>query len=365
MAIAAIAATTISNYAKGVWINWVERHPFWNLLKSAGNIVTNVDGTSLIFPVRAGRYTAGSVTDYQDLTTVLKRNNLDTQATLSWAEILTGDIVTAGEFAQQGSTATLQKLKDIRIPNMVQAMFDVLNSQVLTSDDPTDTSIIGLPSMFAAATESGIGSALIENTASDTYGGLSTVAGAISVDGAETDAWTPGLINLGCGTTTSLYVPGTATYLKALQYAISKACKGNDSMYKPDVAIFTRLLFGMIKNATEGNQRFVVVGDASKEGAYGSNVDVLNIDGVKVMWDDAMPSGVGYVLNLSQMGLKSLQLPPPMSGDKVIGAKAAVDGLFDIQAGYDENRRAQIYTMTFRGQLWANPRYQVKLKDYK
>lgn len=72
--------------------------------------------------------------------------------------------------------------------------------------------------------------------------------------------------------------------------------------------------------------------------------DVTYFEGCEVTYEYGLPPGVGYGFNLDQMELMSLQ------------------GQLFVPEGpdYDSATKSWRFSIDFFGNLWSNPRYQVK-----
>lgn len=356
-----VTTATIKEFSRRRVVSYLEHQPLLGLLDQKGRISTGHSGLSYDWNVAVGRNPGTSVEDFQDLQSKIVRRNHEIRCNLDWAEYASGEAASAGEFARQGEDTTISNLKQHRIPGMLDAMLDDnLMDDILNSDDPTDNSIVGLESIFgytAGSTDTVV--------ANDTYAGYSTAPnGLTGVDGAESDAWSPSLVNQG---STNFSSWSNTTARKITQFAIAKTVKGTRADQKPDFGLFNQDEWITLKDQV-GNQERIMVGANNTDTAWGLGGDLyyIPIDGVKIFWDSKVASGAKYILNSDQLELMFLRIPNVDPNVKEPHNKShAKKDWFDVAVSYDGNRRALAITATMRCQLKiCSPRFHTKIADF-
>ncbi len=90
---------TIKNYGRVAWNNLAESFPITKLLISKGNILTDQTGTSLAWPIEAGRHDVYTVADAQDVTDLYTTRKRYAQPTLPWGEVAAFRLFTKGQLS--------------------------------------------------------------------------------------------------------------------------------------------------------------------------------------------------------------------------------------------------------------------------
>lgn len=388
-----ISPITIANYGRVAWQNVAENNPSAKLLMAKGNINADQYGTSLVWPIEAGRHDVYVVSDYQDVTDLYTPRKRYAQPTLPWGEVAAFRAISKGQLRQNGGqTALVQFAKkeipamfrDLAVANNLQngtnsvggVFWQFLNMNAL-SYSGSGTPLYGLPSVFtgnAAITwSSNTKAGTINNT---NYAGLTCVAGGLSstVDGAENDAWTPSALN-----TTSTAWANTASstfrgnFFEIMSEAISLSSRfsGSDTSLMPDCTLLARSMYVDAQYNIAAKQSFLLTSGVKKNAVFGIGSDTMNgltHNGLPIYWDENMPASTGYVLNFSQIFLDKLPMMQ-ISGDSVPGLNlggpvpedVADPSMFETEVKYNDGRRAVTVSATFPGQMRVNPRYQTLL----
>ncbi len=382
---------TIKNYGRVAWNNLAESFPIVKLLNSKGNILTNQTGTSLAWPIEAGRHDVYTVADAQDVTDLYTTRKRFAQPTLPWGEVAAFRLFTKGQLRQNGGQQALVDFKKREIPAMFRdlavasrssggstvdgGIFWQFLNRNLASYAGSGTSLAGLPSIFTGNTAITWSSLTKTGTINNTsYAGLSCVLNGLAstVDGAESDAWTPTAIN----TTSSAFGSGAATFaantFAVLNEAISRGNRfsGTDMSLTPDCFMFTRDMYTDAMNAITAKQSFLLTGAVSKTDIFGlgtNSMNGVNHAGYPCYWDFNMPASTGYLLNFSQIWMYRLPLlessgdKPLMSTSGSIDDNVATGDMYETEVKYNDSRRALTCSATFPGQFAINGRYQVLL----
>lgn len=369
MASDAVTATTIKKFLKGEWDNTKEYNPVFALLKRKGNIKTGQSGTSLDWVIRAGRHTPRVVTDFEDLTPDVKRHNLFARCNIQWGEILVDDAASKGEFAQQGRETALVNLMENRVPRMAEDLIDDgLGYKFFNQSDATALDYVGIEALFqtyTAGTDKSNKEASATLAAGGTYSGQSMALNGISVDGAISDAFTPTYVNTGATWDSGGTGFDSTNAVEIIDYMINQLSFGNKSSDRLDCAMLNRAWFIILKQALHEKERIIVTGKADGSTGLGTNWEEVYVSGLPVTWDAHIAANTGYGLNFDHIFMDQLQVPGPISGDKVPNGTKGVDkSMFDVEAEYLGTRRGFYITATSRGQYRFNPRFQAKIADF-
>lgn len=360
-----ITATTIKHFQRGHVVAYTQHNPFLGIMERKGKIRTGLSGTSYDWVVSVGRNAGTAVDDMEDISSKLVRRNEEIRANLPWSHLANGCAVSKQEFREQGKDTALYMLRNDRIPRMVESMLDDnIAYGILNNDDPTDNDLIGLESIFnyTAGTEKSnleSGATLASN---DTYAGHSTaLSGLTGVDGAESDAWTPALVNTGH----TGWANGAGLDVDVVQYAILLSKRGTKPANRPDCGIFTRASFSTLKTKVGDKERILVdpksTGDAF---GLGTHVDFVPIDGIRI-FEDQHATG-DYILNFDQIEFLVMQYEPNVSGDKYPGKKGGDHfDWFDVEVDYQIERGSIAIRNDFAGQVvFKCPRFQTKIGNF-
>lgn len=368
-----INSATTNLYIKGRWENFKKMNPFFGILDAKGHIITGESGQQLYWLARAGTYVPVITSDYADQSANYVPNKQYINASLAWGETAQFDAVSKGEFAKNDGDSALVKLRDFRMPDMCDDLINrsstSLSYQILNTNGGTYSGtglpIYGLPSIFADSGSYSAGSKTA--TSSGTYGGNSlATSGITSVTSPVDNAWTPQLTNATC----TLFGSGASERNNVLEYFSytmrQLTFDGNDPTQRPTVILTNGQTFDYGRAAIGAKQTIFLQSAPTADDAWGvgTSVQYFVHDGVKCYWDSNMPASTTYVLNMDQIYFHSLKVVGPLSGDTMPGAKPNKKDMFDAEVNYNDQRRAMTISITWRGQMRANPRFQGKIYPY-
>ena len=367
---------TIKDFVVGGWDNFTDHNPIFGALEEKAHIRKGCEGTSVDWSVRVGRYVSRNVEDMEDVSGAAKQNVLDMRCNLPWGSRFVDDTVSKREYKKQGEKATLRKLWDDRIPQMTGDLIDDgIGADFLLDGGTASESLGGLPAIhpsYTAGTEK-------DNKAGGTfvvtgsYAGQSLALNGITgIDGAVSDAWTPGIVNTGATWASGGTGFDKTNAVEIMQHAINLGMIGNKDGDRLNCGVLPRNKFLALKSALVTAERIVVgQGDSSKRFGLGSSVEFVDIDGLKILWDQNLDGTsqasetLGYLLNLDKIWLDVLRVGEAQSGDKVPGGKkGSRPDMFDVECSYLPFRRGSYISMEFNGQFRINPRYQVVIGKF-
>lgn len=391
-----ITPITIANYNKTLWYNVAESTPICRMLIEKGNINRDQHGTSVVWPIEAGRHDVYTVSDYADYTSYYTPRVRYTQASIAWGEVASFRAISKGELRQNGGPQALVQFGKREIPAMFRDLCVGSNLQNGVTQggvfwqfwnmNPLSYTgggnpLYGLPAVFTGNAAITWSSLTITGTINNTnYGGLTCVSGGLSTSmpEAEADAWTPTAFN----TTSTGYqltpsVPGPAgngfytNFFEIMSNMISAGMRfsatENDKMI--DAIFMTRAMYVNGQTQIAAKQSFLLTGKVGKGAVYGIGSDPqtgLTHNGIPLLWDYLIPAGTAYALNFSQIFIDLLPMFT-VSGDSTsqlntggpVPEDLADASMFETEVKYNDGRRAVTVSATFPGQIRINPRYQV------
>jgi hypothetical protein len=360
---------TIANYGRDAWDGVSKHNPLWAMLEKKGNIRRNVAGTQVTWPLEAGRQTPQIVTNYQDVSSFYVPKKSHVQATITWGQVANFLAVDKGMLRQNQGTEALVQYRNYAVPAMFRDLIvgtnglghQFFNMNGVTYSGTGDP-LYGLPSVFTGNSAITWAAGSKEGTITNTnYAGLSCVLGAISVDNAQSDAWTGTAVN----TTSTAWASGTANaranIKEWLSYGIARSSRfsQSDPSLNPDCTFLAFNLFQDLAYQIGEKQTFYVTGNAAASPlAFGTNKMHLMHDNLPVYWDENMVTSTGYTLNFSQI---YCDVQPLISGVSAAKSpmKSASSDMFEVEVDYNDARRGITISATFPGQLRINPRYQT------
>lgn len=357
-----IDRTLISNFIKGYWENTSNHRFALQALMKRGNITTASSGSQLVWDVRGGRYSSAAYNLLEGIDVSMKNHYF--QCNVPWAFLQVNDGITRDEMAMASGEWAMVRHEKEMLKNICKDFETRLNSDFLNVDGPGSTGnvLYGLPS-FLGSSASSAGSRTA--TASDIYAGQSTVLSAIAVDGVESNAWTPSLINY----TSTLFNGGSAATwagqaLKAITFAKDQVTFGSAAEDQPDVLVVDRTMFSDLKALITQSQRLVVTVKPGDTGPSGIGIPgAVEHDGLEVVFDVDQPASTGYMINFNKT---YLELLPTMTasnpGPKLSGGNKPE--YFEVLTEDDIRSNGIICRVNLRGQFRFSPKHCAKLYPY-
>jgi len=363
-----ISQSMLEHAFDGAWNNTQNTRPAFMALKTRGHIDYGIAGESLLWKVRVGRHAITSYADMDDFT--IARQNLSIPCTLPWAFYAMSDAITTDEMALMSGPEAFYRRQTELVKDMCDNFESRLSSEFLNSDGGTGSTNIlhGLETFFAgtytSATKLGI--------ASDTYAGQATVlSGITGVTAAETDAWTPTLVNVGTAATTAGVTwtnGGGFTINNALEifdFGLVNGMKGGTGRTNtPDLGIMCRTHWSRLRAAMTAAQTGFI--DGAPTGTQGFGIPgAMQMSGTEIIMDadvtNTAGSEVSYLLNFNHIWLEVLPVPGIKNLVSADGIEpGAKKKMFEVSTESNIGQNALRIRVNARLQLRCNPRYQVK-----
>ena len=362
-----LSDSLITHAFEGAWNNTQNTRPAFMALKQRAHIDYGIAGADLTWNVKIARHAIAAYGDNDEIS--IARQNLKMKCVLPWAFYQMSDAITTDEIALMSGPEAFYKRQTELLKDMTDNFETRLSSEFLNSDGGTgSTNILHGNETFFAATAS---STLKLAVASDTYATQATVLSGLSLPTAETDAWTPTVVNVGKSTTSALATWKNAggfsidNALEIVDFGLVQAMRGGTGKDNtPDLGIFCRTHWGILRAAMTANQTGFI--DGMPTGAQGFGIPgAMNMSGVEFVMDadctNTAQSEVSYLLNFNHIYLEVLPVPGITGGPSVAGVSpGAKKKMFEVATDNNIAQNALRVRVNWRGQLRYNPRYQVK-----
>lgn len=357
-----ISTNVISHYFKGFWENTQNHRATLQALMKRGHVETGVSGSNLVWNVRGGRY---SMNAYDELASIdITRQNQYFQCNLPWAFLEVHDGISRDEIAMASGDAALVKHEKEMLKNLTSDFQTRLNASFLTTNGATATGnvLYGFPTMFQDSGSYTAGNKTA--VAQGTYAGQSIKLSDLTVDGAESNAWSPTLVNY---TSTAFNSGSAATWagqcLKVITYAKDQITFGNSEEDMPDLLIVDRGMFSDLKYAITSQQR-MIVSSGAPDGAGLGIKGAIEHDGIEVVFDNDQTANTGFLLNFHQLYLECLPKPATSNPGPDITGKSSTKDYFEVLTEDDIRSNGILARVNFRAQLRGSVKHQAKLFNY-
>lgn len=349
----------LSNFLMdGWWDNTNSHRTVLASIMKRGNIKAGDTGLQLVWNVVVKKSSASVYTPGQEVEVTQKDNNI--QCTLPWASLTANDAITKEELRLAASNGSvLYSRREQMIEKLRTDFEDDLNSRFINGDyNVTSGTIAGFESFMADGNAAG--AADNDETPADSYAGFTTAPSGIA--GAVSDAWSPKLVNykstgLGSGATWA------TNGLAALTYAKDQLTFGQREGDMPDLVIMTKTMLSQLKDLIRASQRIVVVDGAADPSGLGFKGAVVH-DGIEILPDVDVSSGVAYMLNTRKLFLHVVADPAAVSGAGDASVRSKKGKLFELSSGYDLKTNMHMFRLDMLAQLRTNPRFHGKLAAF-
>jgi len=343
---ARISSTTISKYLNGAWENYVENKFVFKMMKQRSKFTYNNSGTSQTWDARVGKY-QGAAYEAGTARTFTSKNHY-VQATLPWTEIDLTEEITQLEMKQNRGREALVKLNKRILRDMSEDMQEQLGGFILSGDgtlSPAEPS--GIESFLSDDGTNPAGTGTKELNPDSTYAGLSCALGGVAAlanvttADALNDAWSPVIVN-GLSTDFNGGSTWAVNALDAMRYARVRLTKSQNRKCRPDCFLLNQTDYIAVLALLDAKQTIFV--RSRPDPIQGVGFDMVQFDGMTVVWDEDVPAGVGYVWNFDWSCYDFLDdKPVTVEQDDWIGAKG------------------RLYAAQSSGQTKFNPRYFGKI----
>lgn len=354
-----ILNATIAKYFRDNEINILRERILLAMMESKGRISYNNSGTKYNGRVK---YKRGSLTPYAD-SDILSFSRVDREK--QWelpndrAYVSTEQMGYIDTLQNSGEEAII-KLWDTKVSDMEEDIRENFCDELYVDGYASGNSkrIMGFESaMGADAAVAAPGYV----QPSDTYAGLSTVLGTYGgswsngtwPEGSGSEEygfWSPILVDY-ASPVAGAYSAATKTWqntcIEAIRNVLTSVRKQKSKKGMADLLLLEETLFKQYKNSQE-NFKQIPIQSGDALGMRSMGFDVMSQDGATISTEYGMPTNTGYCFNTNHMELKCLQ-------SQLFSSVGPV---------FDEVTMSYRWAMRFVGNLFFNPKFQGKLKNY-
>jgi len=359
--------TTKPQYVKGASDSTIRRRLFFSMLKRKGRITYNNSGYEVRWQVEFSQPTMhqhgdGSMIDFTN-------HQAFQQAVLPWSGYQVSDSITMKQKAMNSGDEALINLFKTKQGRLLKKIQNGFAHEIYQAGGTSgrENSIYGLETCLTERTTPGAADLVAEPSV--TYAGLSTAlanqGGSWSANlstfpnatlandwpngqgDSEYDYWAPKLVNW----SSTGWNTGATDFETNCWRVIGQTITwltiqgGDDGM--PEICLLAPNLFQAYKNHEEAIRRINIPHKTANDLGFAGNV--LNQDGCAISADWDVDANKGYMINTSTVEIASL-----------------MPDLFTMK-GPDEDPRsgyAALWATIFYGQMFLNPKYLAKLKNY-
>lgn len=357
-----VVNTTIHEYVKGEESNIMRNRKLLALMQARGRVTFNHAGDKIVKRVRYKRAPMIGYTDGDTL--VFSRRDRWKTTELDWRGYSVTDAMTKKErLMNKSKEAIIDIYADVG-KALMDDIDDQFGEEFYVDGNATGNlkRIHGAESFFGD-TGSALTNGYVMNP-SDTYANLSTALGNYGGSWAQSggsttwptgtgdahyDFWSPTIVSY----TNASFLASTDNWVnncvEALRYGIIKSKKNKTMKGMLDYITLEDELYRLYLGAQDSRQNIYITPGQNKGKANLVSLgftDVTYFEGVEMTYEYGMPSAIGYGFNVDQAELMSLQ-----------GQLFVVDG-----PDYDTATKSWRTSVDFFGNMWWNPRYQVKWK---
>lgn len=344
--------TTISEYIKERENNIMRKRAFLALLKESGRISYGHSGEKMEWPVRYKRNSMIGQGHFSSNS--FAQQNRHTTASLPWRSyILPEGLDKFSRLKNRGKEAIIDLYATI-VDDMLDDISDQFCAKLFVDGNASgnELEIHGLDS-FAGT--SGVTAAKYA-TASDTYGGLSTVLGnyggswtgtwPFGSGDAQYDFWTPLLPDWSDAGWVGGLTTWAANAVEVLRWGIVAQQRNKNKL---DCYLFEGDLFRQFLDTLDDKER-IIVRENAKNGKMPSLGfgEAVMFDGVECIWEFGVASDVVYGVTLKDIEIRSMQ--------KQMFVANAED--------FDMATSSHRFSIDFYGNARFNPRGMARVDSY-
>lgn len=324
VAFARSAATTLAKHMEEVEEAMLRNFAMGALLDDAGRVSYSNSGEGFDWPVQYRLHTVEGNTG-QTVRNFARRNLWKT-ANLEYRGYQATDAMYYREFRSNRGPEGIVKVYDRFVERLTTSMKQALGTEYYVDGNATgnEDSWHGLESMFgingtvniSTGAQRAANAADIVGYPTDTYAGLVTTLGnyggeqesgaiwPLGISDSEYDFWAPLVVNY----TSTALGGATDTWAaqgdEAMRYAIINSQRNSSQEGQITNIFLDRSLYTDFLNLIDDKERIQITPETGLRALGFKNV--VNFDGVEVTWETAVPSGVGYGINVNNIELLSM-----------------------------------------------------------
>lgn len=324
--------TTLVTHLKEEELTTFRKFKVFAALEANGKVAMNQGGRGFDWQVR---YRNQPVTSNNgESPRVFARHNLWQRAYLPYRGYTVTDMVTKREMLENRGAQALIDVAGKMASRLQESMQEHLAKEIYIDGNKAgnENRWHGLESIFGVSETTGNKDTVnvTDGTkrtggnnadpfmwASDEYAGLRTDLGYVAGSQLETGSWPYVSVDpeydyyspLICNYTSTYFGGATATWkdqcIEAMREAVNHAKRNDTRENQIDMILLDRKLYIQFLNRLDARER-AIVSKSNGLRSYGFG-DVVELDGIEVSTEYAIPSGVGYGLSIGNMELKCME----------------------------------------------------------
>lgn len=317
--------TTLVTHLKEEELTTFRKFKVFAALEANGKVAMNQGGRGFDWQVR---YRNQPVTSNNgESPRVFARHNLWQRAYLPYRGYTVTDQVTKREMLENRGAQALIDVAGKMASRLQESMQEHLSKEIYIDGNATGNenrwhgleSIFGINGTVNVAT----GAQRSANAAdpfgfpADEYAGLNTGLGYIAGSQLASGSWPYVAVDpeydyyspVVCNYTSTYFGGATATWkdqcVEAIREAVHHAKRNDTRENQIDMILLDRTLYIQFLNRLDSRERAIVTKSSGLR-SYGFG-DVVELDGIEVSTEYAVPSGVGYGLSIGNMEMKCME----------------------------------------------------------
>ncbi len=318
--------TTLVLHLKEEELATFRKYKVFALLEGSGRVAMNQGGRGFDWEVRYRNQPVTSNTG--ESARVFARHNLWQRANLPYRGYSVTDMVTKREMLENRGVSQLIDVAGKMASRLQESMQEQLGQEIYVDGNlpGNENRWHGLESIFGVNGSVNIDDGSHETTAraedpflwpEDIYAGLSTELGALGGAQREAGSWpyvpvdpeydyySPLVVNYN----SSFFGGDTTSWkdqcIEAIREGVQHAKRNDTKESQIDLVLLNRKLYIDFLNRLDSRERAIVTKTAGLK-SYGFG-DVVEMDGIEVSTEYAIPSDTGYALSIGNMEMKCME----------------------------------------------------------
>ena len=318
--------TTLVLHLKEEELATFRKYKVFALLEGSGRVAMNQGGRGFDWEVRYRNQPVTSNTG--ESARVFARHNLWQRANLPYRGYSVTDMVTKREMLENRGVSQLIDVAGKMASRLQESMQEQLGQEIYVDGNlpGNENRWHGLESVFGVNGSVNIDTGAHETTAraedpflwpDDIYAGLSTELGALGGAQREAGSWPYVPVDPEYDYYSPLVVNYESSYFKganqtwkdqcieAIREGVQHAKRNDTKESQIDLVLLNRKLYIDFLNRLDSRERAIVTKTAGLR-SYGFG-DVVEMDGIEVSTEYAIPSETGYALSIGNMEMKCME----------------------------------------------------------
>lgn len=346
-----VLKTTREMWAKELENETIESHPMLKLLQANKRIKYNAHGTKIRETIKNNQLRLQGYADMDPLT--FARKDLLDVFELGWRGYKVTDAISEFEKLQNKGESALIKLFESKAKSMEEDANEQLPAEFYVDGNLAANSkrLHGIESFMGVNTGAQVATDVFATTLSDSYGGISTVKGALGgTDSTDPryDFWSPVIVST--NRTGKTWANNAETLMRDAFVEMTRSQRKGTAV---DMVLLTRTAYKALVNNMGERERVIV--DRSDVGIrkFGFR-DVVNLDGVDVTFDPDIPATDVNSDTVHGYGFTTSKMELQIMGGSLWHASGDA---------FDEETQAWRFWIGFYGNLVFKPRHFAKFVD--